>query len=114
MPHFIIYCSDSILESKSPDELMQKVYNEADSTGLFTKGDIKVRIQSFKHYNIGNTKDDFIHIFGNIMEGRMADQKMDLSKRIIAKLKRAFPKVPIISINIRDFEQASYFNKSMV
>ena len=114
MPHFIIHCSDSILAWKSPDELMQQVYNEADSTGFFTKGDIKVRIQPFTYYNIGNTKDDFIHIFGNIMEGRTPEQKMSLSKRIISKLKSEFPNVPIISINIRDFEKASYCNKSMV
>ncbi|MFY0602023.1 MAG: 5-carboxymethyl-2-hydroxymuconate Delta-isomerase [Cyclobacteriaceae bacterium] len=114
MPHFIIHCSESILTSTSPDELMQQVYNEADSTGLFTKGDIKVRIQSFEHYNIGNTKEDFIHIFGNIMEGRTDEQKMDLSKRIISKLKTEFSNVPIISINIRDFEKGSYCNKAMV
>lgn len=114
MPHFIIHCSKSIFKSKSPDELMQYVYNEADSTGLFTLGDIKVRIQSFEHYNIGNTKDGFIHIFGNIMEGRTSEEKLNLSKGIISKLKLEFPNIPIISMNIRDFEKTSYCNKSMV
>jgi len=103
MPHFIIHCSKSILTSKSPDDFMQQVYNEADSTGLFAKGDIKVRISPFEHYNIGNSKEDFIHIFANIMEGRTVDQKKDLSKRIISNLKSEFPDVPIISINISDF-----------
>ncbi len=99
---------------KSPDELMQDVYNEAESTGLFAKGDIKVRISPFEYYNIGNSKDDFIHIFANIMEGRTADQKKNLSERVIIKLKKIFPDVPIISINIRDFEKATYANRSMV
>jgi len=93
---------------------MQLVYQEADSTGLFTKGDIKVRIQAFTHYNIGNTKEDFIHIFGHIMEGRTTEQKKNLSKRVISKLKAVLPMVPIISINISDFEKASYCNKTMV
>jgi len=114
MPHFIIHCSKSNLSGKSPDELMQQVYEEADSTGLFTKGDIKVRIQPFTYYNIGDTKEDFIHIFGNIMEGRTIDQKKDLSKKIVSKLKLEFPNIPIISMNIRDFEKSTYVNKSMV
>ena len=114
MPHFVIDCSENIIKLKSPEEIIQKVYNTAKSTDLFDKGDIKVRINPFKYYNIGNTKDDFIHIFANIMEGRNATQKSDLSKKIISELKLMFPNVPIISINIRDFEKATYCNKSMV
>jgi 5-carboxymethyl-2-hydroxymuconate isomerase len=114
MPHFVIDCSENIIKLKSPEEIMQTVYNSAESTQLFDEGDIKVRINPFQYYNIGNSKDDFIHIFANIMEGRNTDQKSNLSKAIIGKLKIMFPEVPIISINIRDFEKATYCNKSMV
>ncbi|KAA3630940.1 MAG: 5-carboxymethyl-2-hydroxymuconate Delta-isomerase [Bacteroidetes bacterium] len=114
MPHFILDCSENIIELKSPKEIMQKVYDAADTTGLFKKGDIKVRINPFKYYTIGNTQDDFIHVFANIMEGRTITQKSNLSNSIIKELKMMFPDVPIISINIRDFEKATYCNKSMV
>ena len=114
MPHFVIDCSEDIIAMESPEEIMQNVYNTAESTQLFSKGDIKVRINPFKHYNIGNSKDDFIHIFANIMEGRTISQKAQLSKSIITELKNMLPDVPIISINIRDFEKATYCNKSMV
>lgn len=114
MPHFVIDCSENIIKMKSPKEIIQKVYDTAESTELFDKGDIKVRINPFQYYNVGNTDNDFIHIFGNIMEGRTDAQKMNLSERIISELKLMFPEVPIISINIRDFEKASYCNKSMV
>lgn len=114
MPHFVIDCSENILNIKSPKEIIQKVYDTAESTDLFDKGDIKVRINPFKYYTIGNTEDDFIHIFANIMEGRTISQKKNLSERIIAELKLMFPDIPIISINIRDFEKATYCNKSMV
>jgi len=114
MPHFIIDCSDQILTLKSPIVIMQSVFNAAESSKLFEKGDIKVRINPFKHYNVGGSEDDFIHVFGNIMEGRTTDQKQKLSSCIISELKNMFPEVPIISINIRDFEKASYCNKSMV
>ena len=114
MPHFIIHCSKSLLSTNSPDGLMQSVHNEAESTGLFASGDIKVRIQDFAYFNNGNSNTDFIHIFGNLMEGRTEAQKKNLSERIISKLKVEFPAVEIISINLRDFEKASYCNKSMV
>ena len=62
MPHFVIDCSENIIKIKSPKEIIQKVYDTAESTELFDKGDIKVRINPFEYYNIGNTKDDFIFI----------------------------------------------------
>lgn len=114
MPHFVIDCSENIIQLKTPKEIIQKVYETAEGSGLFAKGDIKVRINPFEHYNVGNTQDDFIHIFGNIMEGRNTTQKSNLSKAIISELKTMFPNVPIISMNIRDFEKATYCNKSMV
>lgn len=114
MPHFVLDCSEEILKLKSPEEIMQNVYDSAASTNLFDLGDIKVRINPFKYYNIGNSKDNFIHVFGNIMEGRTSAQKGHLSKEIIKNLKNIFPDVPILSINIRNFEKASYCNKTMV
>lgn len=114
MPHFVIDCSENIVQLKSPEEIIQKVYDTAESTGLFSPGDIKVRINPFKYYNIGNSQDDFIHVFANIMEGRTIAQKKNLSERIVSELKLMFPDVPVISINIRDFEKATYCNKSMV
>jgi len=114
MPHFIIDCSEQILKLKSPESIMQIVYDAAESTQLFDEGDIKVRINPYKHYNIGNTKNDFIHIFANIMEGRTSDQKAHLSKSIVTELKSMFPKVHIISMNIRDFEKATYCNRAMI
>lgn len=114
MPHFVIDCSENIIKLRTPKEIIQNVYDTAESTELFDKGDIKVRINPFIHYNVGNTNDDFIHVFANIMEGRTVTQKKDLSNRIITELKSMFPEVPIISINIRDFEKATYCNKTMV
>jgi 5-carboxymethyl-2-hydroxymuconate isomerase len=114
MPHFVIDCSENIITLKLPEEIMQAVHDAAEATGLFTRGDIKVRINPFKYYNVGNTKNDFIHVFGNILEGRNTEEKKGLSIKIVAQLKSIFPDVPVISINIRDFEKATYCNKSMV
>ena len=114
MPHFVIDCSENILKMKSPEEIIRKVYNAAEATALFERNDIKVRINPFKYYNNGNTSNDFIHVFANIMEGRNSIQKSNLSKNIIIELKNMFPDVAIISMNIRDFEKATYCNKTMI
>ena len=68
----------------------------------------------FKHFLVLGGDLDFIHVFGNIMEGRTTDQKSDLSRKIVSKLNQLFQEVPIISINIRDFEKSSYINKTML
>ncbi|MEP7168352.1 MAG: 5-carboxymethyl-2-hydroxymuconate Delta-isomerase [Bacteroidota bacterium] len=114
MPHFIIHCSENILTLKSEEEILRLIHDTADATELFKKGDVKVRVQSFKSYTVGNTKSDFIHVFGNIMEGRTIEQKADLSKRVITKLKSLFPDVPVVSMNVSEFEKATYCNRDMI
>ena len=114
VPHFIIDCSENIIQIKTPEEIMQAVYDAAESTGLFAKNDIKVRIRPYSYFKLGEDKKDFIHIFGNIMEGRSTEQKASLSKKIIQTLNELFPDVSILSINISEFEKATYSNKSLI
>ena len=114
MPHFTIDCSEKIIAIKDPEEIMQAVYDTADATGLFAKNDIKVRIKPYKYYKLGETKKDFLHIFGNVMEGRSTEQKANLSRKIIERLNQMLPDISILSINIREFEMATYCNKSLI
>ncbi|OAD44911.1 5-carboxymethyl-2-hydroxymuconate Delta-isomerase [Polaribacter atrinae] len=114
MPHFILDCSENILELREPRKILEAVFETAFSTGLFDRDDIKVRLNPFKHSLVQSESADFIHVFGNIMEGRTGEQKSDLSYAIVATLTTLFPKVPVISMNIRDFEANTYCNKSMI
>ena len=114
MPHFILDCTERVLEIHEPKKVLEAVLEIAFSTGLFNKDDIKVRLNPYKHSLVQGVADDFIHVFGNIMEGRNAEQKANLSKVIVAELNKLFPDVPIISMNIRDFTKESYFNKLML
>lgn len=114
MPHFIIDCSESVIQQKTPGEIMQTVYDVAESTGLFADNDIKVRIRPYEYFKLGKSKIDFIHVFGNIMEGRSTEQKADLSKRIIEELNKMFPNISVLSINISEFEKSTYCNKAMI
>ncbi len=114
MPHFIIECSEAVLDAIPSGQLMDEVFDTAHASGLFAIEDIKVRIRSYQTYRVGTTNSDFLHIFGNIMEGRTTAQKADLSRRIVVRLKELLPDVPILSINIREFERATYCNRTMV
>ena len=114
MPHFILDCTERILEIQDPQKVIEAVFETAFETGLFERNDIKVRLNPFKYSLVQSGDADFIHVFANIMQGRTDVQKANLSKVIVTKLNSLFAEVPIISINIRDFEKASYFNKSML
>jgi len=114
MPHFIIDCSPDILQQQSADELMQLVYEAAEATGLFAKNDIKVRIRAYEHFRLADGKTNFIHIFGYIMEGRTTEQKANLSRLIISRLSALQMDTSFLSINISDFERATYCNQSQL
>ena len=117
MPHFIIDCSESILDLANPDELIRSVYATAESTGLFASngvGGIKVRLHSYRYFKNVDGQEHFVHVFANIMEGRTPVQKKALSENVVRALKALLPTVEIVSMNIRDFEKASYCNATML
>lgn len=114
MPHFVIECSKNVLELQPADVIMNTVYHAAETTGLFAENDIKVRINSYEYYKLGEGKHSFLHIFGSIMEGRTTAQKANLSRLITERLAPLFTDISFLSINISDFEQATYCNKSLI
>lgn len=114
MPHFIIECSENIISERKPEEIMEAVYSAAEATGLFAEGDIKVRLRSYEHFKLGSSKKDFLHVFGHIMEGRSTQQKAELSKKILEQLNTMLPHISILSINISEFEKATYSNKALL
>jgi len=114
MPHFIVDCSQSILQSQTEEKIIDHVHRAANSTNLFDEGDIKVRVNPFLIYAVGNKREDFIHVFAHIMEGRSIQQRADLSKLIVSELVSMFPHVTNIAINVAEFERATYCNRAML
>ena len=112
MPHFVIDCSDSILKYTTEERLLNEVFLAAESTQLFVKGEIKVRVNSFENWQVGDRKDDFIHVFSSIMEGRTSAQKKLLLDKIIEVLVTLFPEVYNIAMNISEFQKTLYLNRS--
>ena len=114
MPHFVLDCSESVLETHSEEQIIQQVHNVANSTQLFNEGDINVRVNIYKQYLVGNKKEDFIRVFANIMEGRSVEQKADLSKKVVQRLAFMFPNVSNIGMSVSEFEKATFFNRNML
>ncbi|MGB0937125.1 MAG: 5-carboxymethyl-2-hydroxymuconate Delta-isomerase [Colwellia sp.] len=114
MPHFVMDCSESILNVHKEEFIIEQIHLVANATGLFDEKDIKVRLNAFKKYSVGNEREDFIHVFAHIMEGRTTLQKAELSKQVVANLVGLFPKVSNIAMNVSDFEKATYTNRNML
>jgi 5-carboxymethyl-2-hydroxymuconate isomerase len=117
MPHLVLDCSESILRLADPDALLRSVYAAAESTGLFARsgvGGIKVRLNPYRHYVNVDNHEHFVHVFAHLMEGRTQEQKRQLSAAIVRTLKELLPSVDILSVNVRDFEKATYGNASTV
>ena len=114
MPHFILDCSESVLDDLSEEHILEQVHLVANSTQLFDEDDIKVRLNPYKKYLVGKRREDFIHVFAYIMEGRTTEQKVDLSKKVVQKLASMYPHISKIAMNVHDFEKATYCNKDML
>lgn len=111
MPHFVVDCSAKLIDSLPVEIFYREIHYSAAQSGLFAIDDIKVRLRPFEHSAVGGyNHKDFIHIFAHIMEGRTVEQKADLSKRIVSKLNELFPNVSVISMNVYEFEKATYCN----
>lgn len=114
MPHFVLDCSRSILDSHTEEEVISQVHAAANSSGLFDEADIKVRVNPFVVYAVGNRREAFIHVFASIMEGRTVEQKASLSKLIVSELASLFPDVRNLAMNVAEFEKATYCNRAML
>jgi 5-carboxymethyl-2-hydroxymuconate isomerase len=96
------------------EDIIRAVHDAADGTGLFGKGDVKVRVNLFEHYSVGGRKSDFVHTIAYILSGRTEEQRKNLSVQIVKALKGLLPEVPIISIDIREINRATYNNRNTV
>lgn len=114
MPHLVVDCSRGILQIHDEESIIARLHRVVSSSGLFEESDIKIRIHPFGIYAVGGGREDFIHAFAWIMQGRSVEQRAALSKAIVSELAAMFPLLPRIAANIDEFEQATYFNRAMM
>ncbi|OZG75016.1 5-carboxymethyl-2-hydroxymuconate isomerase [Hahella sp. CCB-MM4] len=114
MPHFVMDCSEDVLDLHYEEEILQQIHSVVNGTGLFDEGDIKIRVNPYAKFSVGNRRESFIHVFSHILEGRSTEQKSDLSKALVDKLVSMFPEIPNIAVNVYEFEKATYCNRAML
>lgn len=114
MPHFVIDCSQAIFQVLDEESTLDRLHRTVSSTGLFDESDIKIRLHPFDAYAAGGRREDFIHVFAWIMQGRSVEQRAALSKAVVGELAGMFPQIPRIAMNVAEFEQATYFNRAMM
>ncbi|QSX73828.1 hypothetical protein HIV01_011330 [Lysobacter arenosi] len=114
MPHFVVDCSQAILKIQDEESIITRLHRVVNASGLFQESDIKIRVNPFAINSVGGGREDFIHTFAWIMEGRTVEQRAALSKAIVTELAAMFPELPRIAVNVAEFEKATYFNRAML
>lgn len=114
MPHFVIDCSRNVLDLHDEATVIACVLTAASDSGLFALDDIKVRVNPYLTYTVGGTREDFVHVFASIMQGRSVAQRAGLSRRIVTSLSVLFPRVRNVAVSVAQFEQATYCNRAMI
>jgi 5-carboxymethyl-2-hydroxymuconate isomerase len=55
MPHFVMDCSDTVLNLYEQKLICEQIHSVALDTGLFIEREIKIRINTFNTYLFVNT-----------------------------------------------------------
>ena len=109
MPHFIIECNKSTAETISLEVVAQNVFDVVVRTGLFARSNIKSRAKVYDVSIVAGEDHDFVHVWGYIREGRSDEKKRALSESIVNEIKALYPDIFLVSCDIRELDEASYF-----
>lgn len=108
MPHCIIEHSKELENLISPIKLIEAVHQGTFKSGLFQEKDIKSRAISFEHYQVGDTKLDFVHVTVRILSGRSEKQRKALSNSVLAELNKINLSSTSLTVEICKIEKESY------
>ncbi|WNW13855.1 5-carboxymethyl-2-hydroxymuconate Delta-isomerase [Pseudomonas sp. DTU_2021_1001937_2_SI_NGA_ILE_001] len=111
MPHCIIECPAGLARAVGEQTLLSTVHDAIDASGLFTPGDIKVRLALYEHYRCGATQDDFVHVTLQILSGRSADQRRALALDTVGALVARLPQVQAVSMDVRGMPRETFVNR---
>ncbi len=77
---------------KSPNEIMDAVYNVAESTGLFAANDIKVRLQPYQYYRLGEGKKISFMSLDILCRGGIQNKRLLSRNKLPYALRNCCPK----------------------
>ncbi len=112
MPHCIIEHSEAILTRVNQRQLIDVVLSGAKQSGLFEDDHIKLRTQSYEYYQKGDVAQAaFIHVSMKILQGRTAEQRQDLSEKVLLAFDKLELKNVTVTVEIIEMETLSYSKK---
>lgn len=112
MPNLVLEYSNSVDERVNVQGLLEDLHQVVMTCGLFDIPSIKSRALRCHHWLVGDEGDsvDFIHISFEMMDGRTAEQKRELSRQLMDVLVAQSSHVRSLTVNIRDMDRA-WFQK---
>jgi len=107
MPNLVMEYSNSVDERVNVQGLLEDLHQVALQSGLFDVGSVKSRALRCHNWLIGDEADsvDFIHISFELLDGRTAEQKRDLSRQLMTVLQEQASHVRSLTVNIRDMDK---------
>lgn len=111
MPHCIVEHANTI----DGERLVAPVFVGALNSGLFEAdgSDIKIRTLAYSNYQVGGQKSAFIHVSLKLLKGRTEQQKITLSKCVLAQLETLALGRCSITIEVIDIESKSYMKSDL-
>ncbi|PCI34291.1 MAG: 5-carboxymethyl-2-hydroxymuconate isomerase [Alphaproteobacteria bacterium] len=108
MPHFVIDYSAELEHRVNPRELISQTFRAAVQCELFNEPAVKVRARSFAYHQSGGGHKDFVNVTIHLLAGRTAEQKKDLTHRVLDQLQALDIRDVSLTVQIYDMETESY------
>ena len=120
MPHFVLECSDNIVETIDTKELFAALHELLISSGPFNLQEIKSRVLRHKEYFIadGAPEKAFVHLTLCILQGREIGLQKTIGNKVLEFLKEQFRSSAetlelALSLEIREMSRETYFKETV-
>ncbi|GAK86726.1 5-carboxymethyl-2-hydroxymuconate delta-isomerase [Vibrio ponticus] len=102
--------SNSVEERVNIQRLLEDLHHAALQSALFDTPSLKSRARRYHDWLIGEEADsvDFIHVTFELLDGRSADQKRELSRLLMSVLQQQASHIRSLTINIRDMDRECF------
>ena len=120
MPHFLLECSDNIVETIDPKDFFPALHELLIGSGPFNLQEIKSRVIRHQEYFIADGAPDkaFVHLTLSILEGREIGLQKTVGKKVLEFLKERFQasaqkRELALSLEIREMSRETYFKETI-
>jgi len=110
MPNLVLEYSNSVEERVNVQGLLADLHRVVLNSGLFEINAVKSRTLRGHYWSIGDLDDseDFIHINFELLAGRTAEQKRELSQQLMDVLVSQASHVYSLTVDIRDMDRDGF------